>query len=140
MVRKKEIGQVLAWFAVLFPLLIALVGLVHDGLYLWAQFRRARWAADGAAIAASMELNPGTYLSGGQVKLTPQAVMVAMHYAQVNDPQFHVTSVYVHQNRVFVEGYVEVRPIFLSLIGVPTLKLHIRGYERPAWGTTRERQ
>jgi len=140
MVRRKEIGQVLAWIAVLFPLLIALVGLVHDGLFLWAQFRRARWAADGAAIAAAMELNPERYLWSGQVKLTPQAVMVARYYAQLNDPQLHITNIYVHGNRIFVEGYVEVQPVFLSLIGVPPLRLRVRGHERPAWGITRENQ
>jgi Putative Flp pilus-assembly TadE/G-like len=130
-----EQGQVLVWTVILLPLLLALVGLVFDGGLLWVQFRRARWAADGAAVAAASEINPALYANKGQVKLDigPSAG-TAVHYAQVNDPDLHLTALYFQANSVRVKGWVEVRPVFLSLFGVGPLRLDITGQERPAWG------
>ena len=65
----RETGQVLVWTVLLLPLLLALVGLVLDGGLLFVQWRRARWAADGAAVAAASEINPALYAQSGQVKL-----------------------------------------------------------------------
>lgn len=135
-----ESGQVLLWVVILLPLLLALTGLVFDGGLLWAQYRRARWAADGAAVAAASEIEPGLFLQGGKVRLGPDAVATAEWYARQNDPDLHVTAVYVQNNVVYVRGWVEARPVFLSLFGVGRVRLDVRGYERPAWGTTREGQ
>lgn len=136
----EESGQVLAWVAVLLPLILALTGLVFDGGLLWAQYRRARWAADGAAVAAASEIRPDLFLQTGKVRLKPEAVAVAEWYARQNDPELHITAVTVQNNTVYVRGWVEARPVFLSLFGVGHLRLDVRGYERPAWGTSREGQ
>src|SRR3989304_3137919 len=55
-----ESGQVLVWTIVMLPLLLALVGLVFDGGMLFVQHRRARWAADGAAVVAASEIGRRT--------------------------------------------------------------------------------
>ena len=48
-VMQEEQGQAAVWLVILLPVLLALVGLVFDGGMLYAQYRRGRWAADGAA-------------------------------------------------------------------------------------------
>ncbi|MDR7427995.1 MAG: pilus assembly protein TadG-related protein [Armatimonadota bacterium] len=137
---KRQKGQVLAWVATLLPLLLALTGLIFDGGLLWVQYRRARWAADGAAVAAASEIDPELFRRSGKVVLGPQAVGVAQWYAWRNNPDLHLTAVYVQGNTVHVRGWVEVRPVFLSLFGVGPLRLPLIGYERPAWGATRKGQ
>jgi len=139
-VVRSERGQVLLWVVILLPLLLALTGLVFDGGLLWAQYRRARWAADGAAVAAASEIDPGLFLESGKVRLGPDAVPAAVWYARQNDPDLHVTAVYVQNNTVYVRGWVQARPVFLSLFGVGSVRLDVRGYERPAWGAVREGQ
>ncbi len=137
---RSESGQVLAWVAIMLPLILALTGLVFDGGLLWAQYRRARWAADGAAVAAASEIDPDLFLQTGKVRLGPNAVPAAMWYARQNDPDLHITAVYVQANTVYVRGWVEARPVFLSLFGVGGVHLDVRGYARPAWGVTGEGQ
>ena len=58
-------GQVLVWIVFMLPVLLALIGLVFDGGMMWNQFRRARWVADGAAVAAASEIDPITYRDRG---------------------------------------------------------------------------
>jgi hypothetical protein len=136
-----ERGQVLAWTVILLPLLLALVGLVFDGGLLWVQFRQARWAADGAAVAAASEIDVAAFAREGQVVLHPEAPAVAGWYAQQNDPHLHITRVYVDDDNVVrVRGWVNVEPVFLSLFGVDGMKLNVRGQERPAWGISQEGQ
>lgn len=130
-------GQVLAWTVILLPVLLALVGLVFDGGLMWAQYRRARWAADGAAVAAASEINPTLYAESGQVKLDPaKAIGTVVYYGQGNNPNLHIGAIYLHpaDNTVRVQGWIEVRPVFLSLFGIGTLRLNVTGQERPAWG------
>ena len=135
---QSERGQVLVWVVILLPLLIALTGLVFDGGLLWAQYRRARWAADGAAVAAASDIDLALYRDQGQVRLTEQALYTAMYYARENDPDLHVNTVYVLDNVIYVQGQVYVEPIFLGLFGVDGLTLDVRGRERPAWGIAQE--
>ena len=140
---RNERGQVLAWTAILLPVLLVLVGLVFDGGLLWVQYRRARWAADGAAVAAASEINPALYAQSGQVKLDPaKAPGTAAYYGQSNDPNLHLGRVYLHptDNTVQVQGWVEVQPVFLGLFGVGPLRLNVTGRERPAWGIGRPGQ
>lgn len=130
-------GQALVWTAVLLPVLLALVGLVFDGGLLWAQYRRARWAADGAAVAAASEIDPTLYAESGQVRLDPaKALGTAVWYAQSNNPNLHIGSIHLHpaDNMIRVQGWVEVKPVFLSLFGIGSLRLNVTGQERSAWG------
>ncbi len=136
--RDGEKGQVLVWVVILLPLLIALTGLVFDGGLLWAQYRRARWAADGAAVAAASDIDRALYRDQGQVRLTEQALYTAMYYARENDPDLHVNTVHVLDNVIYVQAQVHVEPIFLGLFGVDGFALNVRGRERPAWGIAQE--
>lgn len=136
-----ERGQVLAWTVILLPVLLVLVGLVFDGGLLWVQYRRARWAADGAAVAAASEINPALYAQAGQVKLDPsRALGTAVYYGQGNNPNLHLGAIYLQNNEVRVQGWVEVKPVFLSLFGVGAVRLQVTGRERPAWGIVRTGQ
>jgi uncharacterized membrane protein len=134
----RETGQVLVWTAVLLPLLIALAGLVFDGGLMFVQHRRARWAMDGAAVAAASEIDAARFAQFGQVKLTTESVAAARRFAQLNNPSLRVGHVYVQGNTVVVQGTVSVRPVFLGLIGVGEVQLAVTGRERPAWGIARQ--
>lgn len=129
-----EQGQVLVWTVVLLPLLLALLGLVFDGGLLWAQFRRARWAADGAAVAAASEMDPAVFREEGRVELEDEALDAAIYYARQNDPGLQIEEVYVIDRVVYVDGWVETQPVFLGLFGVERLRLTVHGRERPEWG------
>ena len=136
--KQSERGQVLVWMVVLLPLLLALVGLVFDGGLMWAQFRRARWAADGAAVAAASDIDRELYRDQGMVRLTEQALYTAIYYARENDPNLSINSLYVLDNVIYVRGQVHVETVFLGLFGVDGFTLSVRGQERPVWGISRE--
>jgi uncharacterized membrane protein len=132
--RHGERGQVLVWTIVMLPLLLALVGLVFDGGLLWVQYRRARWAADGAAVAAASLIDAEQFARTGQVELMDDANLAARWYARQNDPNLNVTSTYITDNVIYTNGTTTVEPVFLSIFGVDALRLRVRGRERPAWG------
>ena len=132
--RERERGQVLVWTLVLLPLLLVVVGLVLDGGLMFVQFRRARWAADGAAVAAASSIDPTLYARTGRVKLDNVAIAAAMHYAQINDADLHLTAVYVQGNTIRVQGMVALHPTFLSLFGLATVPVHVTAAETPNWG------
>src|SRR3972149_3039187 len=134
----REGGQVLVWAAILLPLLIALVGLVFDGGLLFVEHRRARWAMDGAAVAAASEIDAARFAQFGQVKLTAESVAAARRFAQLNHPHLRVGHVYVQGNTIVVQGTVSIKPVFLGLIGVGEVQLAVTGRERPAWGIARQ--
>ena len=114
------------------------LGLVFDGGLMWAQFRRARWSADGAAVAAASDIDMQRFLDTGQVYLTGDALYTASHYAQLNHPGLHIATVYVLDNVVHVRGWAQADTVFLGLFGVGGLQLNVHGMERPVWGISQE--
>jgi Flp pilus assembly protein TadG len=140
-VVQDEKGQAAVWLVILLPVLLALVGLVFDGGMLYAQYRRGRWAADGAAVAAANAIDPVRYAESGQVKLDAGLVYgTARKYAQDNDPALSVSGVSIVGNAVQVRSTLTIRPSFLSLFGVGPVTLKITGQERPAWGISQQGQ
>ncbi len=137
-----ERGQVLVWAVILLPLLLALVGLVFDGGMLWVQYRKARWAINGAAVSAATLVDVPHYIETGQVVLGENALDIADYYARRNYPALHVRDVYVDNvdNVVYVEGWFRTRTTFLSMFGVSGFRVNVRGKERPAWGISEEGQ
>ncbi len=136
-----EAGQVAVWLIVLLPVLLGLVGLVFDGGMMYAQYRRGRWAADGAAVAAANAIDPVLYANTGRVKLdSGLAYSTARRYALSNDPALNLSSVALDNNTVRVRGTLRIQPSFLSLFGVGPVTLNISGQERPAWGIARQGQ
>jgi uncharacterized membrane protein len=131
-------GQVIVWMVFLLPLLLVLVGLVFDGGSMWAQYRRARWAADGAAVAAASDIDRAIFRDEGRVVLTENALYTAVYYAQQNHPNLHLSDVYIVDNVIHVAGWVEAETVFLGMFGVGSLRLNVHGQERPAWGISHE--
>ena len=134
--KPRQEGQILAWAVILLPLFLALVGLVLDSGVLWVQFRRARWAADGAAVAAASEMDYVLFHNQGAVALSGNALSTARHYARLNHPDLHISHVYVHANTIYVRGWVVVDTVFLGLFGVPDVTITVEGREQPGWGVT----
>jgi hypothetical protein len=135
---RRQRGQVIVWMVFLLPLLLALTGLVFDGGLMWAQYRRARWAADGAAVAAASDIDRITFRDTGRVELTEDALWTALYYAQQNHPGLYLREIYVTDNVIHVEGSVEAETVFLRMFGVGNLQLNVHGQERPAWGISQE--
>ncbi|HOS75929.1 MAG TPA: TadE/TadG family type IV pilus assembly protein [Verrucomicrobiota bacterium] len=133
-------GQVLVWTVVLLPVFLVLTGLVFDGGVLWQQYTRARWAASAAAVAAASEIDPNVFANSGRMVLRPGALNVAANYAARNDPDLHITSVYIIEGKVGVQGWTEAKTVFLSLFGIQGYRLNVRAVERPAWGVSAEGQ
>jgi hypothetical protein len=130
----RENGQILAWAVILLPLFLALVGLVVDSGVLWVQFRRARWAADGAAVAAASEIDQVLFQRQGAVVVSQGGLSTARHYARLNHPGLYISQVYVHNNTICARGWVQIDTVFLGLFGVPSVRITVQGRERPAWG------
>ena len=122
------------------PVLLVLIGLVFDGGLMWNQQRRARWAADGAAVAAASEIDAIAYASTGQVKLTGDAINTASRYAQLNYPGMYISRVFVHDEYVYVDGRVEIELYFLGMMGIENPVIRVVGRERPGWGISEEGQ
>ena len=57
-----------------------------------------------------------------------------VYYGQANNPNLHLGAIYLQNNMVRVQGWVEIKPVFLGLFGVGSLRLNVTGRERPAWG------
>ncbi len=134
-------GQVLAWTAILLPVLMVFVGLVFDGGLMWVQYRHARWAADGSAVAAAQEINLTLYRRSGEVKINPSAATTTLQkYSQANDPDLHLTSITIQNNVIEARGWVQIRPVFLSLFGVGSFRLNVTGHARPAYGVQQSGQ
>src|ERR1051325_8778962 len=61
-----ERGQTALLFALLIPVLFALVGLVVDGGIMFVRYRLGRIAIDGAAYAAATALDKGLFINSGE--------------------------------------------------------------------------
>jgi hypothetical protein len=72
-------GQTLILFALLFPVLLGMVGLIIDGGLMMAAFRQTQNVADAAALAASMDR------IRGETKFAATATATTF----VRDPQFN---------------------------------------------------
>ena len=138
--QQSQRGQILVWIVFMLPALLAMVGLVFDGGMMWNQVRRAQWSVDGAAMAAASEIDPRVYRDTSRVALGHDAYHVASYYARLNDPNLHVTSVYIQDNVVYVRAWVKVDTYFLAIFGVSGAKVNVRGRERPAWGISEREQ
>lgn len=70
---RRETGQVLVLVAVLLLALVAVIGLATDGGLVFAQRRDLQHLADGAALAAAMQVDEAAYRGGGPDTLDPAA-------------------------------------------------------------------
>jgi len=139
---RDESGQYLVWFLIMFPLILALIGLAVDGGIMYREYRRAQIAADTAAQAAAHEVDVAHFAATNEVILEADAFAVAQHYAGLNSwGRARVTQVAVlPDNRVRVIAQANVPTFFMRAIGIPSVRVGIVGYARPAFGLNVEGQ
>jgi uncharacterized membrane protein len=137
-----ESGQYLAWFLIMIPLVLALIGLVVDGGFMYRWYRVSQIAADTAAQAAAHEVDAAHFSATNQVILDPDALEVAQYYAGLNSQgRVRVTQVAVTpDNRVRVIARATVPTIFMQAVGIPSVQVGVVGYARPAFGLNEEGQ
>ena len=141
-VRRQEEGQVLVWFLILVPLIVALIGLVVDGGLMYRWHRRAQIAADVAAQAAGHEIDVTLFEATNQVVLRSSAWSVAQEYASANyaGRTIRVQSVSVAGNHIRVVCRAEVPTIFLRMAGIKRGTTTVRAQAYPAYGLNVEGQ
>jgi Flp pilus assembly protein TadG len=138
---QSESGQYLVWFLILLPLIMALVGLVVDGGFMYSTFRRAQIAVDTAAQAAAHEVDAAHFAATNEVRLSPEAMAVAQEYASINSRnQVYLTSLTVNGDRVQAAGVAVLPTLFMRMVGVEQMRVHVVGYARPAFGLNVEGQ
>ena len=136
--RSSQRGQVLVWVVVLLPLLLVIAGLVIDGGFLFLQYQRARWSADGAAVAAASVIDPVEYRDFGRVELTENAKAVANDYARRNHPGMVVDKVWLDENVIHIQARVKVEFVFMKMFGFKDSTITVLGTETPYWGSSTE--
>lgn len=139
---RDEQGQVLVWFLILIPLIVALIGLVVDGGLMYRWHRRAQIAADVAAQAAGHEIDAAQFKASNQVVLKSSAWEVAQQYATANyaGRTIRVLSVGVINNRIRVICRAQVPTIFMRMIGIEGAQTTVRAQAYPAYGLNVEGQ
>jgi len=139
---RREEGQYLVWFLMLFPLILALVGLVVDGGFMYVWYRRCQVAADTAAQAAAHEVDAAHFQATGEVVLSEAAWEVAQEFAACNSGgRVEVVLVSVTpDNHVQVAARAHVPTLFMRAFGLDEVAVGISSQARPAFGIIQEGQ
>jgi len=147
-----ERGQTALLFALLIPVLFALVGLVVDGGIIFVRYRLGRIAIDGAAYAAATALDRKEFIESGEgqtysagsqeVKLdAAEAESLARQYAQGNGKKaLQVTAVIVDETHVTVYGYVISPTVFMRIFGKGNFRIPISAQAELKYGIEEEGQ
>ncbi|HIQ01104.1 MAG TPA: hypothetical protein EYH30_03085 [Anaerolineales bacterium] len=134
----RERGQsFVVMLLVILPVLLLALGVAHDLGNAAAGVTIAQNAADLAAQEAGKLVDVGYMAEWGEVRLRPEAAMVAQQVADdLTGGAFQVEGVYVvGRNLVVVEGRVSVRTPFLrAFLGVPRLTRPVMGVAEAAHG------
>jgi Flp pilus assembly protein TadG len=150
--RNSECGQTALLFALLIPVLFALVGLVVDGGIMFIRYRLGRIAIDGAAYSAATALDKDNFIQSGdsqvytpgsqEVKLSvDKANRLARQYAQDNGKgALNVTAVIVDETHVTVYGYVISPTVFMRIFGKGNFRIPISAQAELKYGIEEEGQ
>jgi Flp pilus assembly protein TadG len=120
-----ERGSVLSFFALLFPVLLALGGLVIDSSVVSLKKSNLSAAVDAAAWAALDSYDREIWEESNIVVLDEsRALQLANEYLAKNMPEAQVTSVkVVDSNKVEVVANVKVQLFFMKLFGINEVTL-----------------
>jgi uncharacterized membrane protein len=135
-----EDGQYLVILAISLVVVIALLGLVVDGGFLFRGYRQARTVANMAAHAASFQIDEQHFVSTNRVRLDAgKAAAVATDFVAANIRQgMHPVGVTVWADRVSVTVAADVPVVFMCLFGATNISVRATAYARPSWGIEQE--
>ena len=135
----RQHGQALAWFVVVLPLFLSIVGLAIDGEAVLRAHRRAQGAADGAARTGvgHVQIGHARAVPGAQDVLDPSAArQAAADYIAAVYPDLQVTT-HADEQHLAVIVRQPVTPTFLQLLHVSTVQIEARSNARPRGGIDR---
>jgi hypothetical protein len=136
-----ERGQSLVvMLLLLVPLLVLVIGLVHDLGNVAAAQTIAQDAADLAAQDAAKQIDVAHYATTQEVILSPDALFVAGWWVDyVTGGRMRVTDLYATMDgEIVLEGEVTVSTGFLSLVGIPVVHRRVVAIARPRFGAQEE--
>lgn len=138
-VARQQRGQALAWFVVVLPLFLSVIGLAIDGEAVLRAHRRAQGAADGAARTGvgHVQIGHARALPGSPDVLDPSAArQAAADYIAAVYPDLQVSTQADDQHLV-VQVKQAVTPTFLQLLHFSTVQIEARSDARPRGGIDR---
>jgi Flp pilus assembly protein TadG len=125
--RRLEGGQILILFAVVLPVLAAMVALMVDIGGAAITYHRAQVALDAAAFAAAQAVDLDVLDHTQTVQLDPYlAGQLAGQYASLNSRgQLQIVSFYVDSDTVYVTGRMVYRPLLAGAVGIDTVTARV---------------
>ena len=137
--RRRQHAQALAWFVVVLPRFLSVIGLAVDGEAVLRAHRRAQGAADGAARTGVGHVQIGHARARPDVPdvLDPTAAQrAAVEYIAAVYPDLQVTT-QADQQHLAVVVREPVTPTFLQLLHISTVQIQARSDARPRGGIDR---
>ena len=127
-VGRRDRAQAIAWFVVILPLFLSVIGLAIDGEAVLRAHRRAQGAADGAARTGA------TRVQVGRSRAMPGAADVLDSSAARNAATSYIAQVYpdlqvraaADEQHVVVIVTQQVAPTFLLLVHISTVPVQAR--------------
>jgi len=120
-------GQILILFAVVLPVLAAMVALMVDIGGAAITYHRAQVALDAAAFAAAQAVDLDTLDHTQRLQLDPYlAGQLAGQYASLNSRgQLQIVSFYIDRDTVYVTGQMVYRPLLAGTVGIDTVRARV---------------
>jgi hypothetical protein len=143
-VLNDERGQsIVVMLLLLVPLLVLVIGLVHDLGNVAAAQTIAQDAADLAVQDAAKQIDTAHYQATQEILLAPDALTVASWWVDyATGGQMQVLNLYVSTDgidaAIVLEGQVTVRTRFLDVIGIPVIHRRVVAVARPRFGAQDE--
>ena len=125
--RRLQRGQILILFAVVLPVLAAMVALMVDIGGAAITYHRAQVALDSAAFAAAQAVDLDALDHTQTIQLDPyQAGQLAGQYASLNSRgQLQIVSFYIDRDTVYVTGQMVYRPLLAGAVGIDTVRARV---------------
>lgn len=131
-----ERGQVLVFFAVLLPVLAALLTLMVDVGGAAMTYHRALTAVDATAFAAAQAIDVDVLDETQRIELDPYlAAQMAGQYASLNSRgQLQIISLFVDRDTVYVTGQMVYRPFLAGALGIDAIRIRVSSSATPGYG------
>jgi Flp pilus assembly protein TadG len=125
--RRPQHGQILILFAVVLPVLAAMVALMVDIGGAAITYHRAQVALDVAAFAAAQAVDLDTLDHTQRMQLDPYlAAQLAGQYASLNSRgQLQIVSFDINRDTVYVTGQMTYRPLLAGAVGIDVVRARV---------------
>ena len=123
-------------FAVMLPVLGAMLALMVDIGGAAITYHRAQIALDSAAFAAAQAIDVDALDHTQQIQLDPYlAGQLAGQYASLNSQgELQILSFYVDRDTVYLTGQMTYRTLFAGAVGVHVIRARVSSSASPGFG------